>query len=84
MVRMIGFAAKLDVPFVDDTATLVADVLAQTGRFLASVTIATQGSSSIAQESDIGQDDAARLATEAIRMPIVVHGFDHAADDKVA
>lgn len=81
---MVSFAFKFDMTFVDDTFALVANVFPHACGSFSSVAIATQRSASVSQKTDIGQNGFAGLASEAIRMPAVVHCFYNASDDEFA
>lgn len=84
MVRMIGFALVFDVALFDNAPAFVADVLAVSSRLLSSVAITAQSSTGVTEKSNVSQDRVARFASKAIRVPTVVHGFDHSADDEFA
>lgn len=62
----------------------MAHVFPQTNRLRLRIALMTQRPPGILNETTVGQFALAILAPEALRMPVGVHGFDHAADDELA
>lgn len=80
VIRMIDLAAEAQRLVVNYSMALVANVLAQSTGFHASIAIVAQRSALALDESGIGQFAVALLATETARMPIGVHRLDYSPD----
>lgn len=62
----------------------MADVFAQALRLQFGVALVTEGAAAALYEAQIGQLDVTLLASEAARVPVLVHRLDHPADDEFA
>ena len=67
-----------------DLLALVTNMFPHASRFGMSIAIVTKRPILIANKSRIGQFLVTHFAKEALRMPIGVHSFDDATDDKLA
>lgn len=82
MVWMIRVILEYQRLLIDDGMALLADVFSKASGFLTIMTGTTQVSPSILDKANICQNFLAEVTAEALRMPAVIHGFDHSANDE--
>lgn len=83
MVRMIGFSSELDVAFFNNSMALITNIFPTGCSFFTSIALMTQRSPGILDETLVRKCCVADLTAKTFRMPIVVHGLDHTANDKI-
>jgi hypothetical protein len=77
VIGMVDFPLELDVTFLYYSVALVTDVFPKSCCFLLCIALAAQSSSSISEETNVGEFDTAEFASEALGVPTVVHCLDN-------
>lgn len=82
VVRVVRVILEYQRLLINDGMAFLADVLPKASGFLTVMTGATQMPPSVLDKSNVSQHLLAEVTAEALRMPAVVHGLDHSADDE--
>lgn len=84
VVRVVRVVLKKQWSFINNGVTLLTDVFPQAPGFLPVVAWTTQVSASIFDKPHVCENSLADVAAETVRVPAVVHGFDHSANDELS
>lgn len=84
VVRVVGVILEDKRVLLDDGMALLTDVLAQTTSFLSVMTWTTQMTAGIFDKSNVSEYSLTEITAEAVRVPAVVHSFNHTANDEFA